>query len=741
MNKKIEEEILMNEQNITEEMMYLKYPLPFMIGFFLLNTLFLPVLLSTILFIMHISLQAWVFPLSVTLSGIFTYIVFKKDNKKAMIAILCGIFCLAFALFICAKTYDFSWDGNAYHKSITGLLKHGWNPLTETFYSYAKQFPFLSQEKETWYDAYPKATELWGAVVYATLENIEIGKAFNILSMIALLFICWSLLHETNVLKKWQSFLCAAAFSINVVIVIQSLTYYNDGFLWEMILLFLASLSYLTFYENGRFKNICYYFIFLSINMGLNTKFSGVIFFGLSGFAFFIFWLIEKWKKYGLLQACKKLSKNFFVLATSVIFSLVVTGSTSYVINIIRHKNPVYTMIGEDATEMIVAQISPVFKPLSNASRFICSLFSQTNNQPAVMQWKFPFTFYKNEILQSQLFDTRIGGWGIFFSAIFLISVVFIVFYLVQNRKKHNKLIRIAIMLTVFTIVSIIVVPGLFWARYSVGLYYIPAIAMVFLCKRINRGGIYVGQYSAVLAVLCTLLFLNHIPSVTRNIDIAKETKPVKTKLESLKYVNEIGELSFSYITPQHNFSGRLFNLYDEGITDFESEKIDVNKADILFYQKYENAYSFMAYSVSTPSHLSDYIKSIDRNKYLIFISAKDDASAGLTEDVIRSMRELGLKFDMEGAYRNAYVAIVGDAPMYEEKNEQYAVCNAGLEGVEISMLSAGYTGGNTASIKFDGKEYSKNQRGLNIVIYNKELHHVTDSVYVDLYENDIIRR
>lgn len=398
-------------------------------------------------------------------------------------------------------------------------------------------------------------------------------------------------------------------------------------------------------------------------------------------------------------------------------------------------------MIGEDATEMIVAQISPVFKPLSNVSRFICSLFSQTNNQPAVMQWKFPFTFYKNEILQSQLFDTRIGGWGIFFSAIFLISVIFIVFYLVQNRKKHNKLIRIAIMLTVFTIVSIIVVPGLFWARYSVGLYYIPAIAMVFLCKRINRGGIYVGRYSAVLAVLCTLLFLNHIPSITRNIDIAKETKPVKTKLESLKYVNEIGELSFDYITPQHNFSGRLFNLYDENISNFKYGQIDVNKVDVIFYPQYENAYSYIAYSISTPNRLSDYIKSIDRSKYLIFIAAKDDASAGLTEDVIKSLRELGLKFDMEGAYRNAYVAIVGDAPMYEEKNEQYAVCNAGLEGVEISMLSAGYTGGNTASIKFDGKEYSKNQRGLNIVIYNKELHHVTDSVYVDLYENDIIRR
>lgn len=731
----------MEEQNITGEITNLKYPLPLMIGFFLLNTLFLPVVLSTILFIMRISVQAWVFPLSVVLSGILTYIILKKDGKKTIITLLCGILCIAFALLICAKTYDFSWDGNAYHKSITGLLKYGWNPLRETFYSYAEKFPFLAQEKETWYDAYPKATELWAAVVYATLNNIEIGKAFNILSMFALIFVCWSLLYETNVLKKWQSLLCATAFSINIVILIQCLTYYNDGFLWEMILLFLASLIYLTFYESGRFKNICYYFIFLSINMGLNTKFSGVIFFGLSGFSFFIFWLVEKWHKYGIVQAFKMVSKHFMILAVSVIFSFTVTGSTSYVINIIRHNNPFYTMIGEGSTEMIVAQISPIFKPLSNASRFICSLFSQTNNQPASMEWKFPFTFYKNEILQSQLFDTRIGGWGIFFSAIFLISVIFIVFYLIQNGKKYNKLIYIALMLTILTIISIITVPGLFWARYSVGLFYIPAIAMVFLCKRINRGGIYAVRYSAVLAVLCTLLFLNHIPAMTRNIDIARESKPVKTKLENLKYVNEIGKLSFSYITPQHNFSGRFFNLYDENILNFEYGQIDVNKADIIFYPQYENAYSFIAYSISTPDRLSDYIKSIDRSKYLIFIAAKDDASTGLTEDVVKSMRELGLKFDMEGAYRNAYVAIIGDKPMYEEKNEQYSVCNAGLEGVEISMLSAGYTGGNTASIKFDGKEYSKNQRGLNIVIYNKELHHVTDSVYVDLYENDIIRR
>lgn len=729
----------MNEQNIMKEMTYLKYPLPLMVGFFLLNILFLPVLLSTILFIMHISLQVWIFPISVVLSVTFTYIVFKKDNKRTIIAILCGIFCLAFALFICAKTYDVTWDGGTYHRSLTALFKYGWNPLYETFYSYAERFPFMEPATETWYDAYPKITELWASTIYIVFENIEIGKAFNVLSIIILLCICWALLYETNVLKHWQSFICAAVLSINTVTFIQSLTYFVDGFLWQMILLFLCCLIYLTFYENGRLKKICYFFIFVSINIGFNVKFSSIIFFGLFGFSFFIFWLVEKWHKHGFHKACVMISEKFIVLASSVISGLVFIGSTSYVINVMRHKNPFYTLIGEGATDIVVSHLPLPYQPLSNASRFICSLFSKTRNMPSAIEWKLPLTFYETEITLSEgeIHAIRIGGWGIFFSAIFLISIAYILFYLIKNRNKEKRMIHTALLLTGLTIFSIIVIPGLCWARYYVLPAYIPAVALALLCKRINKGGIYAGQYSMVLGILCTLLLLNNVPPAVKNHETIKEYKTIKAQLESLKYVNEIGDINIGYMEPLslYHFEGLVFNLIDEGITHFSYGQFDANNAYTLFSPHP------LIYSVSTPNHLSDYIKSIDRSKYLIFIAAKDDASAGLTEDVIKSMRELGLKFDMEGAYRNAYVAIIGDAPMYEEKNEQYAVCNAGLEGIEISMLSAGYTGGNTASIKFDGKEYCKNQRGLNIVIYNKELHHVTDSVYVDLYENDIIRR
>ena len=524
----------MKEQETTEGVVNLKYPLPLMVGFFLLNVIFLPIMISTILFIVHISVQNWVFPLSVVLSGGITHFVFDRDNKKTIISLLCGSLCLAFALLLCAKTYDTTWDGASYHKGITGLLKYGWNPLYETFYSYAEPFPFMEAIKETWYDAYPKATELWAATIYAVFENIEMGKAFNILSIFISVFICYSFLNEVSKLKSWQSWLCAIVFSINVITLVQSLTFYNDSFLWEMILLFLFSLIYLTFHESGHYKNICYSFIFLSINIGFNTKFSSVIFFGLLGFAFFLFWLIEKWHEKGLKKAIKLISERFFVLAASVISGFILIGSTSYVINVIRHKNPFYTMIGEGSTEMITAQLPRAYRPLSNMSRFICSLFSKTYNQPGAIEWKLPFTFYESELsqleLKSEFNAIRIGGWGIFFSAIFLISIFYILFYLIQNRTKKKRLCYIALMLTVLTIISIILIPGLCWARYFVGICFIPAIAMIFLCKYINKGDIKISQCSIILGMLCTLLLTNNIPSIIRNYAIIREHRFIKTQ-------------------------------------------------------------------------------------------------------------------------------------------------------------------------------------------------------------------
>lgn len=49
-------------------------------------------------------------------------------------------------------------------------------------------------------------------------------------------------------------------------------------------------------------------------------------------------------------------------------------------------------------------------------------------------------------------------------------------------------------------------------------------------------------------------------------------------------------------------------------------------------------------------------------------------------------------------------------------------------------MTSAGYSAGNKSSIVINGKEYSKNKRGLNIVVYDKTKDEVISSRIFDTW-------
>ncbi len=705
-------------------------------GVFLLNVIFFPVFLSSCLFFINVPVQEWTFPFAIIAAGGFSCLLAGRDYRKMGISIACGVLCLTVILLLCTHTYDFSWDGNTYHKSIIALLKDGWNPLQETFYSYAERFPFLSSAKETWFDAYPKGTELWAATVYAFLGNIEAGKAFNFLSGAALLLILWEILMETARLKRGQAFLCAAVFSINPILSIQGLTYYNDAFLWEMLLLFIASLLYLTLFEDGRYRQIFCYSVFVSINIGFNTKFSAVIFFGMIGLSFFGFWMVEELRAADFRTACGKVSGRFFLLACSVISGLELTGATSYIINTVRHHNPFYTMIGEGSTELITLHMPVSMKGLPHAVRFVASLFSKVSNDTAVeaIQWKLPFQFYSEEFLYAQMEDTRVAGWGIFFSAIFLLSLFCIVWHFITVQTGSKRLFRLICMLAALSAIFVAVVPGMCWARYFVGLFFWIGAAMVILCTRMSRSVSQSAMCGILLGAMVTLCVLNMSPSIGRNWKEIQNYKAIRQELSRLKELSEVGELQVSF-AGDTTFYGRFFNLMDEGITEFRFQEEEAPDAMPIFPSRQ------LLYSVSGPEHLAEYIRRLDTDRYLIFIAAKDEASAAITGALAEAMQTLGLEFDMQDAYRCSYLAISDGSAIYEEKKEAEISCSMDVGGVSVFMRSGGYLEGDVASIMLDGVEYAKNRRGLNLVVYNKEKQYVVDSIYVDLFTDDKVCR
>ena len=66
---------------------------------------------------------------------------------------------------------------------------------------------------------------------------------------------------------------------------------------------------------------------------------------------------------------------------------------------------------------------------------------------------------------------------------------------------------------------------------------------------------------------------------------------------------------------------------------------------------------------------------------------------------------------------------------------------NDKIGNITVSMLSAGYETGNAASIIIDDEEFAFNERGLNIVMYDKVNDNVIDSICADTYADNKLTR
>lgn len=564
---------------------------PFLLGAFILSLFFFVIIDTTLLFAFGVAMSALNLLLAVVCSSLVSFILSGRSLKRTATIVLAGILVLGISMLLSARVYDCSWDGNRYHKSITGLLKYGWNPLQTTFYDFAQKFSFLAEVKETWYDAYPKGTEIWAASLYAITNNIEVGKNFNILSTIASFFICYALLSQTKLLTFLQSALCSLFCALNPVTLAQICTYYTDGFLWQVFLVCMGSLLYVTFYEGGSFQSGCMYLIFISITLGLNTKFSALLYFGILCLCFFGFWIVSKRQKIGWQNSKKWIGKRFLFFVTSVICGAGFAGATSYGINLMRHANPVYTMIGEGSTEIITAQLPKVYKSKSHIVRFIASLFSKTTNNKALesIEWKFPFTYSAAEFSAAQAYDTRIAGWGLLFSGILLLSLI--VLWIAESRlenkvgEQQQKIVTLGKLLFTALALSIVVVPGLCWARYNGALFYIPIGALVYLFAYANRNRQAAILPSFVAGALSIVLALNMMPNLMRiGIDY-RDFSEIHNQLIELKEIADKSKtpVKVGYAT-QYRFEGRFFSLYDMNITNFVYTTTEVGEnAPLLF--------------------------------------------------------------------------------------------------------------------------------------------------------------
>ena len=148
---------------------------------------------------------------------------------------------------------------------------------------------------------------------------------------------------------------------------------------------------------------------------------------------------------------------------------------------------------------------------------------------------------------------------------------------------------------------------------------------------------------------------------------------------------------------------------------------------------------------------MEEYLQIIDRDRYTVYLAAKNDAVSGLSDRDRELLEGLGFRgltdLSASCSYAGIKDGVIIAADESAKAEDDFIIIqgrvnplgkiiidgrytrsvNGGTysplrgEGL-ISVISAGSSAGNHASISIDDQEYSKNADGLNFVVYDKSL-------------------
>lgn len=134
--------------------------------------------------------------------------------------------------------------------------------------------------------------------------------------------------------------------------------------------------------------------------------------------------------------------------------------------------------------------------------------------------------------------------------------------------------------------------------------------------------------------------------------------------------------------------------------------------------------------------YIVDYLASLKQDDLLIILSANDEASAGLSPDILVQLQSLGLVYSLENRWRYSYLGVVSGAGhvFHEALSPGRLTHTMFVDGHLLELTSSGYDAISLSSIRINGVEYSRNGRGLNVVVFNLRTGQVEDSVVFDTF-------
>ncbi|QQL50104.1 hypothetical protein [Mucilaginibacter ginkgonis] len=534
----------------------------FLLAFFFINLVGVMLALSALSFAVGISISPVHFPLSIIIALVTNYFLsaryyFVKDNAVFLRSVLLIVGLSIVSFLIAGYFFDSSIDGQTYHQNTIIQLKNGWNPFHQ-------ELP-ADMQFSIWLNHYGKGAEIPQAVVYAFFNKIETGKATNFFLFLGAFFLTVSLLFKFNRFTTFKVYLLAAILTFNPVILVQLLSYCIDSHL-ALMLQCLFLLGCFLLIDKDKFK---LWLLPAVIIIALNIKFTAIIFVGVLVIGILVTLLYRK--------DVAQFKKVFITAALATFAAIAVVGYNPYVTNTVDHKNPFYPLAGKGKID-IMTRNSPMGFPKNNRfHNLFTSLFSRTANmllpQTDQPQLKVPFTFKMQEMRFSYEEDIRIGGFGVLFSGIIILSLILAIFTIRQLSKPTRALL--AFMIGTI-LVSVFIFEYSWWARYAPQIWFLPIIILAFSEICTGTPVKWVRNITYVLIVL-NLCLLGAV-SLFKNLVATQKTK---YQLAELKTLKDTVTVDFDIYT-----DSRL--KFTENNIPFKEAKLD--SASVNFPMKYIHA-------------------------------------------------------------------------------------------------------------------------------------------------------
>ena len=544
----------------------------FDVGILIILFIFMIIFIDSILFIFNISISKINFIVALIFTFSFSIIYFvKKKNSiwDVIIKLLLFSILFLFSLFVARNTYDLSWDGNSYHKTAIGELKNGWNPLyerIEDFNSSEDNSLQLADTHDIWTNHYAKGQWIFAATIYDLTNNIESGKCINFLAIIAVLLIAFS--YFISKISLLLSVIISFILALNPITIMQMFTYYNDLLVYSFIIIMLILMQNIL---DNKDKQINYIALFLTLCILINIKFTGLAYAGIMMLIYYIFILIKREYRINHLKEMTILG------VTTVLIGIVLIGSSTYVKNTFTNGNPLYPLFGENKVDIMTTNQPQVFLEMNRIEKFIYANFSESINLTAFQNQnpvlKIPFTYKHDELLQLSIPDLRIGGFGVLFGGILLLSIVILLIGLYFLYFKDRKLFaRFFIIVCTLTLL-ILILEESWWARYMPQIYIIPVLAILILyIFRKRKVNLILITFLIITTIINTGIIVkyNTIPNYERFVEIKENLKTLKNNNEMTVYTTD--------------FNGAIYNIYDVNQNINVVNKLDENTSFKFYY-------------------------------------------------------------------------------------------------------------------------------------------------------------